>query len=153
METKHKSSWLQRLFGHIPPGQFGRYLLVGGVNTAFAYGTFALLTAILDAVMPHGYIIAGVISTVINISFSYFNYKFFVFKTKGNYLREWMRCVVVYSGGIGLGAVLLPIVVFVIRRWTGIGSGAPYLAGALLMAVNVMYSFLGHKKFSFGQSA
>ena len=30
-----------RLVDHIPPGQFGRYLLVGAWNTLFGYGSFA----------------------------------------------------------------------------------------------------------------
>jgi putative flippase GtrA len=138
---------------HFPPGQFGRYLVVGGFNTAFGYGTFVLLTALLDRVMSHGYIIAGVLSTLLNITVSYVNYKFFVFKTRGNYLREWTRCVAVYSGGIVIGIVALPILVFAIRHWTHFYAGAPYIAGALLTGVTVIFSFVGHKKFSFRSPA
>ena len=41
-------SFLADLTKHIPPGQLGRYLLVGICNTAFAYGSYALFTALLD---------------------------------------------------------------------------------------------------------
>ena len=142
-------SRIKGLVRHIPPGQFGRYLLVGAGNTIFGYSTYALLTAILDPIVPHGYVLASVISSVLNITFSYLNYKWFVFKTKGNYVREWVRCVAVYSGGIVLSALLLPVVVFAIRHWTKYVAAAPYIAGALLMGVTTIYSFLGHKKFSF----
>jgi putative flippase GtrA len=138
---------------HIPPGQFGRYLLVGLWNTLFGYGTFALLTALLNSIVPHSYILASLLSSVLNITVAYFGYKWFVFKTKGNYLREWIRCVIVYSGGIGFSLIALPVLVLVIRRNTRFVAGAPYIAGAILMAVVVVYSFLGHRKFSFRSPA
>jgi putative flippase GtrA len=145
------SRFAKFLSAHVPPGQFGRYVLIGAGNTLFGYGTFALFTALLDSVFAHGYILASVIASLLNITFSYLGYKFFVFKTRGNYLREWARCVAVYGTGILLGVVLLPIVVYLLRRGTGIGASAPYIAGALLMGFNVIYGFLGHKKFSFRQ--
>jgi putative flippase GtrA len=138
---------------HIPPGQFGRYLLVGAWNTAFGYGSFAFFTALLGPVVPHSYIVASVISSLLNISVSYFGYKVFVFKTRGNYLREWIRCVAVYSGGILVGLIALPVVVMLIRRNTRFGVEAPYIGGALLTAFMVVYSFVGHKKFSFRSPA
>src|SRR5579862_8160651 len=96
---------------HIPPGQFGRYLLVGAWNTLFGYGSFAFFTAILSPLIPHSYIAACVISSLLNISVSYLGYKWFVFKTKGHYLREWVRCVGIYSGGILFSVVALPVLV------------------------------------------
>jgi putative flippase GtrA len=142
-------SWFAALARHFPPGQFGRYLLVGGFNTVFGYGTYALLTAILDRVTPHGYILASVVSGVVNVTVAYFNYKWFVFKTKGNYLREWARCLLVYSSAIALNTVLLPVVVFAIRRWTSFFAAAPYIGGAVLIGCTTIYSFVGHKRFSF----
>jgi putative flippase GtrA len=138
-----------RLVDHIPSGQFGRFLLVGVGNTIFGYGAFAFFTAILSRHIPHGYIAACVISNVLSVSGAYLTYKFFVFKTKGNYLREWIRCVGVYSGGIIFGVIALPILVALIRRNTRFVAQAPYIAGALLTACMVVYSFMGHKKFSF----
>jgi putative flippase GtrA len=143
------NKWSTELTRHIPPGQFGRYLLVGSCNTLFGYGSFAFFTAILGPVIPHSYIAASVISSLLNISVSYLGYKWFVFKTKGNYLREWIRCIGVYSGGILVGVLTLPVLVVVIRRNTRFNAEAPYIAGALLTAFMVVYSFLGHKKFSF----
>ena len=110
-------------------------------------------TKILGPLIPHSYIVASVISSLLNISVAYFGYKFFVFKTKGNYLREWVRCVGVYSGGIIFGVITLPILVALIRRNTRFVAQAPYIAGALLTAFMVVYSFVGHKKFSFRSPA
>jgi len=142
-------SFLSTLTKHIPPGQLGRYLLVGIWNTAFGYGTFALFTALLDRYMPASYMVASLISSVLNITVSFLGYKWFVFKTKGNYLTEWARCLMVYSGGIALSLALLAPTVFVVSYVTGNPRTAPYIAGALLLGVQVILGFLGHKTFSF----
>jgi putative flippase GtrA len=144
-------SRLELLVKHIPPGQLLRYLLVGAWNTLFGFGTFALFTALLAPAGRQSYILAVIPSTLINISVSFFCYKWFVFKTKGNYFREWCRCVAVYSSSIALSMGLLPIVVFIIRHRFGYESQAPYIAGALLGMVTVILSFFGHKHISFRQ--
>ena len=92
---------------------------------------------------------ASLLSSLLNITVAYLGYKWFVFKTKGNYLHEWLRCVAVYSTGIILTLIALPILVLVIRRNTHFFVQAPYIAGAILTAVVVFYSFFGHKHFSF----
>jgi len=153
VERFQQMSLAAKLTRHIPPGQFGRYLLVGAWNTLFGYGSFAFFTAILSPMIPHSYIAACVISNVLSISVAYIGYKFFVFKTKGNYLREWIRCVGVYSGGILFGVLTLPVLVLVIRRNTRFVAEAPYIAGAILTAFMMVYSFVGHKKFSFRSPA
>jgi putative flippase GtrA len=142
-------AWIRRLTSHIPPEQFGRYLLVGLWNTLFGYADYAALTFVLAPVVPHSYIPASIIAAPLNITVAYLGYKWFVFKTHGNYLREWSRCIVVYGSAMALGIVLLPLVVFFVRVTTGLDRSAPYIAGALLMGFTVIYSFLGHKNFSF----
>ena len=74
---------------HLPPVQFGRYLLVGAWNTLFSYGSYAALTALLTPHIPHAYLLAAILANLLAITFSYLNYKWFIFKTKGNYVREW----------------------------------------------------------------
>jgi putative flippase GtrA len=108
LEHLQQIPWIARLTHHIPPEQFRRYLIVGGFNTLFGYSCFALLTMVMSPWWRYAYILAGVISSFINITVSFLNYKWFIFKTKGNYFREWMRCVAVYSGGILAVASLLP---------------------------------------------
>lgn len=141
---------MRGLLSHIPPGQFFRYLLVGVWNTAFGYALFALFTYILSRRWPqNGYIAAGLLSSVFSITVAFFGYKLFVFKTKGNYLREWLRCLTVYASGIAIGLTALPCIVYVIRHSTSIDTKAPYLAAAVMTGFNTVYNFLGHKKFSF----
>ena len=120
-----------------------------GRRGEFAYGTFALLTAFLDNYMPASYMAASLLSSLLNITVSFLGYKWFVFKTKGNYLREWVRSLMVYSGAIALGLALLAPTVFAVSYVTGNPRGAPYIAGALLTGMQVILSIIGHKRFSF----
>ncbi len=145
-------SWLQLLTRHVPPGQLLRYLVTGVWNTLFGYGTFALFTALLAPLGRQSYLLAVIPSSLINITVSFLGYKWFVFKTKGNYFREWCRCVAVYSTSIALNMALLPIVVFIIRHYSGYDRQAPYIAGALLTVLTVVFSFFGHKHISFRQT-
>src|SRR6266571_2520671 len=138
------SGGFRGLISHVPPGQFLRYLLVGGWNTLFGYACFAIFTALLQPRMAYGYVVAIVISNPLSITVSYLGYKWFVFKTKGNYLRECARCMLVYGSSMAVGVILLPPVVFLIRWGSGLDRSAPYIGGALLMGFGVVYSFLGH---------
>lgn len=131
-----------------PAAQFGRYLVVGVCNTLFAYGSYAGLTALLTNRVAGAYVVASMISIPVNITFTFLCYKWFVFKTVGNYLQEWLRCIVVYGSGSLVGTALLPLFVYALRGM-GFGRSSPYVAGAALTAVTAMLSFLGHKKFSF----
>ena len=134
---------------HFPPGQFRRYLLAGAFNTGFGYCSYAAFTAWLTGRIPFAYVVAYLTSSLLNITVAFLAYKWFVFRTKGNYAREWLRAVAVYSGSLLLGFVLLPVVVEAVRRLTGNGRLAPYAGGALLTAFGVIYSFLAHCKFTF----
>ncbi len=148
-ESRRQAPWIAGLTSHIPPGQFLRYLLIGGWNTLFGYSTYALFTTLLMPRLRFGYILASIFSSLINITVAYFGYKFFVFKTQGNYLVEWFRCILVYGSGMVPGLVLLPLLVTGLHYIFHLQRSAPYIAGALLMGFGVIYSFFGHKHFSF----
>ena len=145
--------WIERITTHIPPDQFWRYLVVGGFNTLFGYSCYALLTLLMSPRLPYAYILAGALSSFINITVSFLNYKWLIFKTKGNYFREWMRCLAIYSGGMLASVCLLPVSVFMLRHVTPVRDSAPYVAGAILMIINVVASFIGHKNFTFASAA
>jgi putative flippase GtrA len=167
-----------------PGGQFVRYLCVGAFNTFFGYCTFVIALSLLNQVTPQHFlyltvVLASVISTPLNISVAYFGYKFFVFRTKGNYLTEWLKCFAVYGtsmipGLVALSALtrLLQTIIHrhAISLHVFLGSveshlgGKPlallqhiatgkamagYIAGAIVIGVSTIYSFIGHKKVTF----
>ena len=126
-----------------------RYLAVGACNTIFGYGCFALFTLLLTPLLSYGYVVASLFANLFSITFAFFGYKWFVFKTHGNYLKEWIRCVGVYAGGMILSAAALPFVVGVIRRQPGHDHSAPYIAGAIVLVFSIVFSFFGHRHISF----
>ena len=150
--------------GRLPRNQFARFVIVGAFNALFGYCTFAVINFFLDrAGVPVSYIFASVLSNFINITVSWLNYKFFVFHTRGDYLREWLKAMAVYWSAFLVGIVFLPILVRILN-WTlpphlvlfhhdfTRRQIAPYIANAFLMAFGVIYSFLGHRNLTFRSS-
>ena len=80
---------------YIPSAQLFRYILVGGWNTLFGYTCFFLINRWLSHLLPaYSYIAASLASNLIAITVAFLGYKWFVFQTKGSYLREWLRSLV-----------------------------------------------------------
>jgi putative flippase GtrA len=175
---------LQRIVHLFPAGQFVRYVCVGIFNTFFGYINFAVILALLNIALPVRFlyltvVLASILSVPLNISVAYFSYKFFVFRTKGNYLGEWFKCFAVYGTGMIPGLVVLSALtrflqslihshaaslhIFlnaVERHLDGrplaflqhIATGkavAGYIACAVLMGTSTLYGFIGHKAFTF----
>jgi len=145
---------LQRLVNLFPPGQFFSYLCVGMFNTLFGYGTAAGTLFLLNHHLPQRYLYltvpaASILSTPLNITVAYFGYKFFVFKTKGNYLIEWLRTFAVYGSGMIPGLLALSAVTKFLQSSLHLHRSAGYVALALIQGITTLYSFVGHKKFSF----
>ncbi len=131
--------------------QFIRYLMVGGFNTAFGYGIFALLNWSFTGWGNFSYLYASFLASLIGITVSFLGYKWFVFHTRGNYLVEWLRCVGVYSTTMIVGLVGLPVLVPMLRAHLEHPERASYLAGAIMTGMTVILSFVGHKNVSFRQ--
>ena len=126
-----------------------RFLIVGAGNTLFAYGVYSLLTYLLTRIMTSPYapaMTASALGTVVCITFSFFCHKLFVFRTKGNLLKEYCRAVVVYSSTSLVGFLLLPVLIAALNHVVAPQAHVPYLAGAILTAGTVVVSFFGHKK-------
>ena len=153
-EDAAPKSFLARVMALFPRGEFLRYLSVGFWNTAFGYSTYAAFVWLFSHFLPHRYLpltvdLASVASTPITITMSYLCYKFFVFHTKGNYLREWLRCFAVYGTGMIPNLIALPILTRLLQAEPRIHAYAGYIAGALMTGFTAIYSYFGHKKFSF----
>jgi putative flippase GtrA len=143
-------NFLQRFTNHIPRGQVLRYIVVGAWNTLFGFLAYAGLTLVFARMTRfYPYVFASLLANLISITVSFLGYKWFVFKTRGNYLREWLRAVSVYAVSITVTTSSLPPLVGLLRHITSYPRLAPYIAGAFISACSVMMSFFGHKYFSF----
>jgi putative flippase GtrA len=117
-----------------------RYLAVGIWNTIFPYIVFAFIYYITNGKLH--YVIILVLCQVIGLTNAYVCYKFFVFKTKGNVVREYLRFYVVYGTTFIINLVLIGLFVEVF----GLN---PVLSQGVIAVAIVVIAYLGHNRFSF----
>ena len=94
-----------------------KYLIVGGCNTVVGYFTGIFLYFFLISKIDIVFI--SIISSIFSISFSFFTYKIFVFKTNGNWFKEYIKCYMVYGGIsiINVFIIWLFVDIFNINIW------------------------------------
>lgn len=117
-----------------------RYLLAGAWNTFFGIGIYTLLYGLWGDRIH--YLVLGIPANILAISNAFLSYKFFVFQTKGNFLREYLKCYAVYGCGSLAGMILLALLV------QGLGLH-PVAANILATGLIIAFSYFGHKYFSF----
>jgi putative flippase GtrA len=138
----------------LPGGEVIRFLAVGVFNTVFSLALYSVCVIVFGRILPHSgkpliADIAFAISTPISITVAFLCYKHFVFRTEGNYLKEWLRCFAVYSVSFPMGLVILPTATHLFEHVDLIRKYAPFLAGLVNSVVIACYSYFAHKKFSF----
>ena len=116
------------------------YLAVGGWNTVFGYGVWALLQYLLGDHLH--YLVVIVLSWPFAVLNAYLGYRYVVFRSHGPVLRELPRFSLVYVATLLVNLALLPIALSVLPFNI-------YVVQALLLSVVVVCSYLGHKYFSF----
>lgn len=114
-----------------------RFLLVGGINTAVGYGTFAALVF-----CGLHYLAAHVAATAAGVSCSYILNKYFTFRQYKKSFAEACRFVLVYAVSFFAGVIVLYSMVSKM-------SLNPYAAGMINLLFTTMISWFGHKYFSF----
>ena len=114
-----------------------KFLLVGVINTAVGYGSYAALVF-----LGLNYILANFASFFISVINSYIWNKLFTFSSKSNPVPEFARFLLVYLVSLGLGTGLLMLLI-------GGFHMDKYLAGAVNVALITAISWFGHNHFSF----
>lgn len=150
-EVRGPFAALRRVF---PAGEVIRFLAVGGFNTLFAYSLFLAAVHMFHTWMPTRPLalivdLAQIVAKPVSITVAFLGYKHFVFRTRGNYLKEWLKCVVVYGVSTPFELVILPLAT-TFFTWFALTQGkAPALAGIVNSVCIASYSYFAHKKFSF----
>jgi putative flippase GtrA len=116
------------------------YLVVGGWNTVFGYGVWALLQYLLGDYLP--YLVVLVLAWPINVLNAYLGYRYIVFRSRGPVLNELPRFSLVYLLTLLVNLALLPVALSMLPFNI-------YVIQALFTGVVVVCSYLGHKYYSF----
>jgi putative flippase GtrA len=119
-----------------------RFLIVGGINTIFGLSIYPLLY-IATRRFDLSYLWLLVPSQIIAISFSYMTFKYFVYKTEGNYFKEYGIFSFFHIVMFMLNLVALPFFVEVF----GIN---PMISQVLFGLFVASTSYIWYKKVTFG---
>jgi putative flippase GtrA len=113
---------------------FTKYVVVGGVNTVFGYGIFALLIY-----FGFAYPVALFIATVLGIAFNFKSTGIFVFRSHDNKLI--FRFVAVY-----FLIYLINLIGLKILSEEGLGM---YYAAGIMLPIMALVGFIANKKLVF----
>jgi putative flippase GtrA len=138
-----------------PPGPLIRlfndqrvaFLVVGGINTVVGFGIFVVCSQSMGHLVEHRFGRVGAalvtigISHVLSVLFAFVMHRRFVFCVRGHVLRDLVRFWSVYLTGLGINAVVLPLLVELgLQRIP---------AQAIIVASTTVLSYFGHRHFSF----
>lgn len=117
-----------------------RYLIAGVWNTAFAYVVGILLYKYLYELC--GIWGVGILANVLGISMSFCAYKFFVFRSSANWVKEYAKSYLVY-GFVAL--VNIPALWLMVDRL----KFSIWLSQFACIIFSVIISYAAHSNFTF----
>lgn len=126
-----------------------RFLIVGGFNTAFGFLVFVAVDLTLgSALNPTGEVVSSVVTLVVShliaAIVAFILYRRLVFRVSGNVVIDFLRFETVYLVPLAVNIVILPaLVVWGMNR---------ILAQAIILVTMTIFSYLGHRFFSFRRS-
>ena len=85
-----------------------RFLFIGGLNAVISYFVFVLAVFVIG---DKYYQICAALQWGISSVFSFVNQKVFVFGTKGNWIREYLKCCATWLISYIMNALILEVLV------------------------------------------
>ncbi|MCL2437630.1 MAG: GtrA family protein [Coriobacteriia bacterium] len=145
------SDSLKTLLGKVLNGTHSeklRFLIAGGVNTVVAYGLFALglwLLTPLFGLWDSSPLIIQWITWVVGVPLATLNLKFFAFRAEGSFVPQILRSYLVYLPAQLAASALLALFTLVL-------GFHPLLGQLITLCIVTVFSYLGHKYFTFKQT-
>ena len=118
-----------------------RFALAGAANTAFGLSFYPALLWAVPLLRTH-YLVALGIAQVVCLCFAYATYKLGVFRTRGNFLREFSTFSSFYRFNYAVNWAALPMLV----EW---GRVPPAIAQLGFNAVVIVGSYFWHSRVTF----
>lgn len=91
-----------------------KYILIAFINTIFGY--FFSISVFFILYEYIGIFFVGLVSHIINITFSFISYKLFFFKTKKSWLLEYIKSHIAYSV-VGIWGIMILWIFFEILNF------------------------------------
>ena len=118
---------------------FIRFLIIGSLNALISYGIFAVSVLIIG---ESYYQLCVFLQWALSSVISYLNQKFFVFGTKGNYIKEYLKCCTTWALSYFLNVIILEIFVrFLIKN--------VYIAQFTALFIVSVLTYILFKSFAF----
>lgn len=116
-----------------------RFAIVGCFNALIAYMIYVFFILIFGKYYyQHSLALAWIFSSII----SFFTHRIFVFRGKGNLIKEYIKCASTWIVAYFINAFLLEILVKFIKL-------NPYLAQVIAPAIAGIFTFIMFKKMAF----
>lgn len=129
---KFKNFWFETLNDKI------RFLIIGGFNFAFSYLLFVLCTIILGENL-HQLNLA--LSWILSSFVSYATQRTFVFQSKGNIFKEYLKCLSTWMLSYVVNAILLEVNIKILHLNT-------YLAQFIAVGIAAVVTYFLFKYFA-----
>ena len=97
--------WLYEKWCSIPDKI--RFLFIGGLNAAISYIIFVIALFLFG---QEHYQLCVALQWIISSVFSFVNQKIFVFCTKGNWLKEYLKCCSTWTVSYFLNVIVLELI-------------------------------------------
>lgn len=137
-----------------------KFFIIGVWNTLFGVLVFSLLYYFFGQRINYMFLV--VVANMLAITNAYIFYKVFVFKTRGNYLAEYLRFYVVYGVVFLFTLIFFPTFMEIVlpflkshmpARYAPVFAYKAYIAQILTTAVTMFVSYFGHDNISFRKRA
>jgi putative flippase GtrA len=116
------------------------YLVVGGWNSAFTYGCFAISYHLLsDRLVPSAILMVSFAVASVN---GYLTFRYLVFRPTRHPVVEYLRYQAVYLPILAVNLVVLPLALM----YTPLNA---YIVQALFAVFSVVVAYIGNKYFTF----
>jgi hypothetical protein len=126
-----------------------KFLLIGAVNTALGYFVFASLVYATTSFGRYHYVAAALVAHFINVTISYSNYRLFTVTDRPPYWIGWRRAQLAYWLTAIPGSLMLAPTVEILVGLKIESSQAPYIAGAMLLLLQVVLTVYSNIRYVF----
>ena len=117
-----------------------KYLLIGSINSVFAY--FSTILIYNYFYQELGVIFVGIISSLINVAFSFLNYKINIFYVSKKWFLELIKYII---SNLYLSIISISLL-FIFIEWCNFSI---YLSQFICIIVVIILGYISNEKFVF----